>query len=60
MNLNSNNVFRGALVSVYMAADDNDWLLIDNITEEPILIGSREDIVGEYDRINGFCEDVEG
>ena len=60
MNLNSNNVFRGPLVSVYMAADDNDWLLIDNETSEPVLIGNRVDIVAEYDKRNGKVDKLEG
>lgn len=52
MNLNSNNVFRGPIVSIYMSADENDWILIDNETGEPCWIGAKDRIIKKYDEIN--------
>lgn len=58
MNLNSNYVFKGAKVSMAEHWDGENYMLIDNKTTEPILIGTREQILAEYDKRNN--EDIPG
>lgn len=53
--LNSNFVFRGPFFSMKPHdLEDDTYFLIDNATEKPILIGTREQILEEYDRRNSL------
>lgn len=58
MNLNSDFVFRGPKVSIYMSADGTEDILLDNLTGDPLLKGSRADVQIKYDEINGFGKEV--
>lgn len=53
--LNSNFVFRGPFFSMKPHdLEDDTYFLIDNATEKPILIGTREQILEEYDHRNSL------
>lgn len=54
MNMKSNYVFKGRYVSMKVHdLEDDTYFLIDNATKKPILIGTREQILEEYDTRNG-------
>ncbi len=57
MNLNSNFVFRGRFVSIYMSADGIGDMLLDNNTGEPLCLGDRETIQALYDKMESEGKD---
>lgn len=52
MNINSNRIFKGAVVSIREHDIENDtFMLIENDTKKAICIGTREQILKKYDEM---------